>query len=54
MGEKRDALLQMAQVWQRLAEQHADSMERLFPTGQADQPSMQQQQQVQPDEDKQE
>jgi hypothetical protein len=44
----------MAQVWQRLAEQHADSTERLFPTGQADQLSMQQQQQVQPDEDKQE
>ena len=48
-GDQRDALLQMAQVWQRLAEQSQDATSRLFPVGTAaEQPSMQQQQQVQP------
>jgi hypothetical protein len=52
-GQNRDALLQMAQVWERLAEENADSTGPLFSTGPADQPAMQQQQQqqVQPDDD---
>ena len=50
-GVSRDTLLQMAQVWERLAEQHADNTGPLSSTGRADQPAMQQQQQVQPDDE---
>jgi hypothetical protein len=52
-GERRDAVLQMAQVWQRLADQHIESASPSFQTRGGEQPTMQQQQQVQPtDEDK--
>jgi hypothetical protein len=48
-GVRRTVLLQMAQVWQRLADERADS------TGlQPKRPEMQQQQQTQPDDDKKE
>jgi hypothetical protein len=48
-GEQRDALLQMAQVWQRLAEQYDDATPPFSPPGMmADQPVVHQQQQVQP------
>ena len=51
-GEQRDVLLQMAQVWQRLADDYADRS-TLFPPIAGEQPTMQQQQQIQPkDEDK--
>jgi hypothetical protein len=46
-GEQRDAFLQMAQVWQRLADQHAVSTPPFFQAGSPAQPVMQQQQQVQ-------
>jgi hypothetical protein len=48
-GKQRDALLQMAQVWQRLADRYATSTASLFPPPQREQPTMQQQQQVQPE-----
>jgi hypothetical protein len=51
-GDNRDALLQMAQVWQRLAETYADSTVLHTPSGGSDQPGVQQQQQDQPDDDK--
>lgn len=51
LGEQRDTLLQMAQIWQRLAGQYADSTAPFRPIG-AKQPAMQQQQQIQPDEGK--
>ena len=51
-GVRRTVLLQMAQVWQRLADERADSTE-LQPM-QAERPAMQQQQQTQPDDDKKE
>ena len=53
-GENRDALLQMAQVWERLADQRADSTAALLRSAEGEeQPAMQQQQQqqVQPDDD---
>ena len=51
-GEPREALIQMAQVWQRLADQYDEATPSLHPSGMAaEQPAMQQQQQVQPDED---
>jgi hypothetical protein len=46
-GERREVLLQMAQVWQRLADQYADSTPPFIQAGSPDQPVMQQQQQVQ-------
>jgi hypothetical protein len=47
--EHRDALLQMAHVWQRLADQYEDATPHLSPSGVGrEQPVMQQQQQVQP------
>jgi hypothetical protein len=49
-GEQRDALLQMAQVWQRLADTHSNGTTSLRPT-EREQPAMQQQQQVQPKDD---
>jgi len=49
---QRDALLQMAQVWQRLADQYANATWFVFRPGAGGQPVMQQQQQVQRDEDK--
>ena len=49
-GENRDAMLQMAQVWQRLADQYADSTGRFFQPGTGEQPVMLQQQ-IQPDDD---
>ena len=49
-GQNRDALLQMAQVWERLADQHADSTGSLLRSFEAEPRSaLQQQQQVQPD-----
>jgi hypothetical protein len=53
-GVRRTVLLQMAQVWQRLADERADST-GLQPI-QAERPAMQQQQQqqTQPDDDKKE
>src|SRR5215469_15493151 len=53
-GNHKAALLQMADFWQRLADQHADATPPIFPSGRAEQPAMQQQQQVQPDDDKKE
>jgi hypothetical protein len=53
-GEHRDALVEMAQVWQRLADTYAGGTVLHPPSGGADQPVMQQQQQVQPDEEKKE
>ena len=55
-GKERDALLHMADVWERLAKQHADSTTSLLPSVEREQrPVMQQQhqqQQVQPDDEK--
>jgi len=52
-GEHRDALIQMAQVWQRLADQYAGTTTSLFPPTADKQPTVQQQQRVQAkDEDK--
>jgi hypothetical protein len=48
-GDQRDVLLQMAQVWQRLAQQY-DNRTPLSVAAVA-QPVMQQQQQIQPDDD---
>jgi hypothetical protein len=42
----------MAQVWQRLADQHEESSFLLFEPHAGERPVMQQQQQSQPDEDK--
>jgi len=50
-GEERKVLLQMAEVWQRLADQYANATPQ-FRSGAGKQPVMQQQQQVQKDEDK--
>jgi hypothetical protein len=53
-GERRTVLLQMAQVWQRLADEYAGSSAPLFRPIESEQPAMQQQQQIQPkDDDKQ-
>ena len=51
-GVRRTVLLQMAQVWQRLAYDCADAPMSLFPKG--ERPAMQQQQQIQPDDHKKE
>jgi hypothetical protein len=51
VGKTRDAVLHMAQVWERLANQHAHGPVSLSPS-QEEQPVVQQQQQVQPDDDK--
>jgi len=52
-GDHRDALLQMAQVWKRLADQYQDATPPFPPSGTAvQQAAMQQQQQIQPDDDK--
>lgn len=54
-GDQGDALLQMAQVWQRLANQHEAASPSFVPSGTApEQPVMQEQQQLQPDDDKKE
>jgi hypothetical protein len=54
-GVSRDTLLKMAQVWERLAEQHADNAASLLRSGDGEQrPAIQQQQQVQPEDDKKE
>ena len=53
-GEHRDAVLQMAQVWQRLADSYADATTSVSRPVQSEQPAMQQQQQVQPGGDKKE
>ena len=48
-GDQRDALLQMAQVWQRLADQYEASTPPFsLSAAAAEQPVMQQQQQIQP------
>ena len=47
-GERRTVLLQMAQVWQRLADEYADNTAPLLRRLEGEQPVMQQQQQVQP------
>jgi hypothetical protein len=52
-GDHRDALLQMAQVWQRLADQCDEATPPVSQPA-APQPTMQQQQQVQPDDEKKE
>ena len=49
-GDHRDALLQMAQVWQRLADQY-DEATPPFSRPAPEQPAMQQHQQTQPDDD---
>ncbi len=52
-GDQGEALLQMAQVWQRLANHYATPS--FAPSGTAaERPSMQQQQQFQPDDGKKE
>lgn len=53
-GERRDALLQMAQVGQRLADGYADATMSLSTPVQSERPARQQQQQVQPGNDKKE
>jgi hypothetical protein len=50
-GVRRTVLVQMAQVWQRLADEQATMPP--FSSDDAEQPAMQQQQQIQPDDDKQ-
>ncbi len=50
-GERRTVLLQMAQVWQRLADEYAGSSAPLFRPIESEQPAMQQQQQIQPKDD---
>src|SRR5262249_2726268 len=53
-GERRTVLLQMAQVWQRLADEYADTSAPLLRPIESEQPVVQQQQQIQPkDDDKQ-
>ena len=53
-GLRRTVLVQMAQVWQRLADEYADGTMPLFYPGGAEQPAVQQQQQqIQPKDDKQ-
>jgi hypothetical protein len=51
--DHRDALLQMAQVWQRLVDQNAEATPPVSQPA-APQPTMQQQQQVQSDDEKKE
>jgi hypothetical protein len=54
-GERRTVLLQMAQVWQRLADDYPESSAPLSHAFEPERPVIQQQQQVQPkDEDKKE
>jgi hypothetical protein len=54
-GEQRDTLIQMAQVWQRLAEENDKGTPPFSLSAAAtEQPAMQQQQQVQPKDDKRE
>jgi len=50
-GERRTVLLQMAQVWQRLADEYADNTAPLLRPLEGERPVMQQQQQVQPQDD---
>jgi hypothetical protein len=50
-GEQRTALLQMAQVWLRLADEYADATVSVRPTIERERPAMQQQQQIQPKKD---
>ena len=50
-GERRTVLLQMAQVWQRLADEYADASAPLLRPIESEQPAMQQQQQIQPKDD---
>jgi hypothetical protein len=49
--EQRTPLLQMAQVWQRLADDYADAVASLFPIPATERPVAQQQQQIQPKDD---
>ena len=51
-GEGRTTLLEMATLWHRLADDYADSTVSLRPSLVTEQPTMQQQQQLQPDDDK--
>ena len=51
-GERRTVLLQMAQVWQRLSDEYAASNTPLFQPVERERPAMQQQQQIQPEDDK--
>ena len=51
-GDNRAVLLQMAQVWQRLADQHEESTFLHFQPDAGERLVMQQQQQIQPDNDK--
>ena len=50
-GERRTVLLQMAQVWQRLADEYAHTSAPLLRPVESEQPAMQQQQQIQPKDD---
>jgi hypothetical protein len=47
-GEDRTALLEMALVWHRLADDYADSTMSVLPPVEGERPAMQRQQQVQP------
>ena len=51
-GEDRTTLLEMALLWHRLADNYADSTVSLRPSVVTEQPTMQQQQQRQPNDDK--
>jgi hypothetical protein len=51
-GEGRTTLLEMAQLWHRLADDYAGSTVSLRPSVVTEQPTMQQQQQRQPNDDK--
>ena len=53
-GEHRNALIQMAQVWQRLSEQYADATGPLTAPSKGEHAAVQQQQQIQPDDDQKE
>jgi hypothetical protein len=46
-GEQRETFLQMAQVWQRLADQYTDATPTSSQPNSLEQPVMQQQQQIQ-------
>jgi hypothetical protein len=51
-GKDRTIVLEMAAVWHRLANEYAGATMLLFEPTQSEQPAMQQQQQIQPENDK--
>jgi hypothetical protein len=51
-GDNRAVLLQMAQVWQHLADQHEHRTLRLFEPHEGERPVLKRQQQIPPDGDR--